>query len=1124
MGLNSSRRHSRLGIWLLAFLIVAGLNVESANSQILYGGLVGNVTDESGAAIPGAQINITHDETGATRAGESNAAGGYSFSTLATGNYTIEVQSDGFRTHNETEVAVTANNVTRVDIGLQIGAVTETVEVVAGAARLQTDRAEVRAEISKTDLQSVPVPLGRNYQMLMQTIPGFSPPRNAHSVPANPTRAVRFSVNGTSEQNNNVRIDGASSYNPNLTHMQGINPALESIEVVNVVTNSFDAEQGLAGGAAINLQIKSGTNAVHGSGFWYHNNQKIQAFPYFKRGLSQKPKFIYNQAGATIGGPIQKNKIFYFMSYERTAEHSNATRLQKVPDAAMRAGDFSASPRPIFDPFSAAIGKERDRTAFANNIIPTSRIDNAAGILAGMTNDWHLPNLPGTGSLGLNQNYLAGITYAFDRHQLDGKTNFNINDKWTAFARLSFFYYDQVNPGAYGILSGQSVHPTNFRTDNGFGPTYQGTLSTTYVAKPNLIFDAYFGAMLLDSNAFAGNLDQRIGLDVLGIPGTNGDGVPGEAGSFYGGMPRMRFDSGFGNLGYQATSPFIGHDFQYQLALNGNWTKGKHEVRFGTDNFLSHINQEVANFPGGDAPAGGFRFRRNTSSRPGTGVNDFNAIASFMLGLPREAARNFLTGKNLQTRSTQYSLYIRDRYQMKPNLTLTYGTRWEYFPFPVGPDRGLERFDAMTNEMLVCGIGSIPRNCDLPQSKKLFAPRIGIAWRVTDSLVARAGYGITYDPFNLGRDLRGNLPRQFSQALPVPNSRSYSTTLADGFPDIPAVPLDQERIPMPLNANVAVVDSSYSRGYVQSWNFTMEKQVGTWIASAGYVATRSIRQSARLEQNWSPIGTGSRGRVLRQLTGRTANTLIWGALGTPKYDALQATIKRRYANGHTFNLAYTWSHGRGYTSEGSTAQPIVRNPLFYDRNYGSLNQDLRHNLVISNAYELPFGKSKRFANSGPAAAVLGGWQINGLASFRTGRPSTPRAPTGSLNSQGSGQLADCLSDVRKIGTPEQWWDPSGLADPADVGGTPRFGTCGTNVLRGPGLINVDMGVFRKFQITEKVDLQFRAEAFNLSNTPHFNNPNSDISSSRFGQVTSMQNTGREGLDQRIFRFGLRLGW
>lgn len=1107
---------------VVALVVLLCLGAGVARAQILYGSLVGNVSDASGAAIPGAEVTITNEETGVSRAGQANAAGVYNFPTVASGLYRIEVSSTGFSTFSATGVDVRVNDVTRVDAALQIGQITETIEVAADSVRLQSDRAEVRAEIDKQDLQKVPVPLGRNYQMLLQTIPGFSPPRNAHSVPANPTRSVAFSVNGTSESNNNVRIDGASSYNPNLTHMQGINPALEAIEVVNVVTNSFDAEQGLAGGAAINLQIKSGTNDVHGSAFWYHNNQKLQAFPYFRRGLEKKPKFIYNQAGGTLGGPIKKNRAFYFLSWERTTENSNATRLQKVPTAAMRAGDFSGSPLPIFDPLSAPQSDVGSRTAFENNLIPASRVNPASRILADMTNDWHLPNLPGTGSLGLNQNYLAGITYAFTRNQLDGKTNFNFSDKWTMYARLSFFYFDQANPGAYGILSGQSVHPTNFRTDNGFGPTYQGTISTTYVAKPNLVFDAYFGSMLLDSNAFAGNLDQRIGLDVLGIPGTNGDGVPGEAGSFYGGMPRMRFDGGFGNLGYQATSPFIGHDFQHQIAINGNWSVKNHEIRFGADTFLSNINQEVANFPGGDAPAGGFRFRNNTTSRPGTGTNEFNAIASFMLGLPREAARNFLTGRNLQTRAKQYSFYVRDRWQVNPRLTVSYGTRWEFYPFPRRPDRGLERFDIPTNQMLVCGIGSVPANCDLPQSKKLFAPRIGVAWRVTDSFVARAGYGITYDPFNLGRDLRGNLPTQFSQVLVAPNNRSFGTTLTDGFPDIPPVQVE-ERIDMPTNANVATADGNYVRGYVQSWNFTLEKRFGDWVGSAGYVATRSVRQSARLEANWSPLGTGGSGRVLRQAFGRTANTLFWGALGTPKYDSLQMKINRRVA-GHTLTFAYTWSHARGYTSERSTSLPRARHPDFYDKNYGPLSQDIRHNVVVSSSYELPFGKGKRFATSGPAAWLLGGWQMNGLASMRTGRPSTATAPNGSLNSQGSSQYADCIGPTRTIGTADQWWDSAGLADPDEVGGTPRFGTCGSNTLRGPGLFNLDMGIFRKFQFSERIDLDFRAEAFNVSNTPHFNNPNSNVASSGFGQVTSLQNTGREGLDQRVFRLGLRLGF
>lgn len=1106
----------------LVLALTATLASDPLQAQILYGTLVGNVTDGTGAVIPGAQVTITNEGTGASREGEANAAGGYQFPTVSTGTYRVEVRSDGFSTFTTTGVAVGVNNVTRVDVALQIGEVTEVVEVSAAVAQLQTDRAEVRAEVGTKELQNVPVPLGRNYQMLLQTLPGFSPPRNAHSVPANPTRAVRYSVNGTTEQTNNVRIDGASSYNPNLTHMTGINPALESIAVVNVVSSSFDAEQGLAGGAAINLQIKSGTNDVKGSAFWYHNNQRIQAYPYFSDRGNAKPKFISNQVGGTIGGPIKKNKAFYFVSYERTSENSNATRFIKVPDAAMRAGDFSASPLPIFDPMSAAVGDEGNRTQFPGNMIPESRVNRASRILAD-DSDWSLPDRPGVGALGLNRNKLAGITYAFERHQIDSKANFNFSDKWTMFARLSFFYYDQVNPGAFGKYSGISVHPTNFRTDNGFGPTYSGTISTTYVATRNLIFDAYFGSTLVDSNAFAGNLDQRIGFDLLGIPGTNGDGVPGEAGTFYGGMPRMRFDGGFGNLGYQATSPFIGHDYLHQIVFNGNWTKGTHDIRFGTDTFLTQINQEVANFPGGDAPAGGFRFRNNTTGRPGTRTNEYNAMASFMLGLSRDSARNFLNGKNLQTRSRQYSLYVRDRWQVRPDVTISYGTRWEYFPFPVRPTRGVERFDIDNNIMLVCGLGSVPRDCGLPQSKMQFAPRVGIAWRATDTFVVRAGYGLTYDPFNLGRDLRGNLPTQFSQRLPSPNNYSWSTTLDDGFPAIPPIPTD-DRIAMPLNANVATADANYKRGYIQSWNFTLEKQFGDWIASAGYVATRSTRQSSRIEANWSDLGTGNGGRQLRLRYGRTANTLFWGSLGTPKYDSLQVKVTRRSRVGHTLNIAYTWGHGRGYTAEGSTAQPRVRHPAYYRLNYGSLNQDIRHNLVISNTYELPFGRGKSFAQSGAAAAVLGGWQVNVLASLYTGRPTTPTAPTGSHNSRPSGQFADCLAPPRKIGSPDEWWDISTLADPEDQGGTPRFGTCGSNVLRGPGLINADMGIFRRFQPTERLSVQFRAEAFNVTNTPHFATPTASISSSNFGVVTGMANTGREGNDQRVFRLGLRLAW
>ena len=329
---------------------------------------------------------------------------------------------------------------------------------------------------------------------------------------------------------------------------------------------------------------------------------------------------------------------------------------------------------------------------------------------------------------------------------------------------------------------------------------------------------------------------------------------------------------------------------------------------------------------------------------------------------------------------------------------------------------------------------------------------------------------------------------------------------------------------MPLNAAVLTLDDNYRRGYIQSWNFTLEKQWGQWIASAGYVGTRSVRQSAFLNVNYGLPGTGNQGRPLFQKFGRAANTAVLGHIGMAKYDGLQTRLQRRF-RGYALNLAYTWSHSRGYKTESSVGSPLVAIPAYWDKNYGPTPRDLRHNFMASAVVELPFGPGKRWAAAGPAARILGGWQANSVAALQTGFPVTPSANATVLNAPNSSNFADCLGPVKKIGTPSQWWDRSALADPNQVDRTtPRFGTCGTGVLRGPGVINLDVGLFRKFRVTERFDAQFRAEAFNISNTPHFEDPAANISASNFGVVSAVKNMGREGLDQRLIRFGLRVGW
>ncbi|MDE0104810.1 MAG: TonB-dependent receptor [Bryobacterales bacterium] len=1123
MNFHLRRLPSLLAGSLLAIGLLTG---PVAQGQLIQGGIDGLVTDSTEAAIVGAEVTITNEATGQVRSTSTGVAGNYSFPTVNTGSYSVSVRSEGFQASTTTGVVVSQNNITRVNAQLEIGQVTEVVTVEASAATLQTDRAEVRQEVTEKTLRNVPVPLGRNYQMLFVTLPGFSPPQNAHSVPTNPSRAVRFSVNGTSRSNNNTRIDGASSTNIWVPHMTGYNPALESIETVNVVTNSFDAEQGLAGGAAINLQIKSGGNDVHGSAFEYHMNQHLKAYPYFSNRNSPKPKYINNQFGGTIGGPIKRNKWFYFVSYEGTREAQFAQRFIDMPTQAMRFGDLTGSPTPIYDPLSGDQDQNgsayaRDRQPFPGNMIPMSRIDEG---VANMIHDsaFPSPNQAGVGSLGLSQNYRADGSTTFFRDTVDAKTNFNLTDNTTGFIRFSFLDYRMSNGQTLGQFGGNRLHPTNSNPGTGFGNTYSGTISLTHVVSPNFLIDGYYGYTLVDTNVEQQRLDENLGWSVLGVPGLQSDRF------IDGGWPRLRID-GFEGLGMSNSfMPYYRSDPQNQFVFNGNWTTGTHNIRFGTDVYLQDLDHNQPEFSGGTGAASGeFRFRQNTTElRGGPSGNDYNAHAAWLLGMPQLAGKIWQFNENgYFTRTRMYTFYIRDRWQVTPRLTLSYGVRYENFPFPTRATRGLERYDFDHDTLWACGVGSIPTNCGIDIGTNNFVPRVGLAYRVTDDTVVRVGYGVTVDPFNWARPLRTNYPIMAKDGPPLLHSFGFATTLRQGIDVITEPDLGDGVLRMPSNTVVRTMDTNnLTRGYIQSWNFTLERRFGDWIATAGYVATRSVNQLAGLEQNWGDIGEGNAGRQLVKKFGRAAGTTLFGSLGTAKYDSLQTKLQRRFRNGFQMNLAYTWAHGRGFTDEDSGDGPgFFRIPRLYHRTYGDLNQDIRHNFQMTAIYELPFGPGKSMLTNSPLGKILGGWQFNGLWSSYTGTPFSVLANSGDLNAAGSSQIADCLSEPNyvKQGGNALWIDPGAFAQPTG----PRFGTCGPNNVRGPGLVNIDLGVFRKFQITEKMNLEFRAEGFNMSNTPHFERPNGrNVRSGNFMILNRIRNTGREGIDERFFRVGLRLGW
>ncbi len=1116
------RRSGALVAAVLA-AVLAGAPVASA--QVLYGSIIGSVTDSSGAALPGATVTIEQVETKLTRELITDAAGVYHFTAVPSGTYTISIKMTGFRPYTRETVPVTLNSVARIDAKLEVGQVSESVMVSGESPVLQTDRAEVRAELKARELENLPVPIGRNYQQLFKVIPGFTPPADAHSIPSNPSRALVFNVNGASRSSNNTRIDGVSTTNIWLPHVAAYVPALESLETVNVVTNSFDAEQGLAGGSAINVQIKSGTNQFKGSAFEYYTDERMRANNYFTPAGTTKGKWRYHQFGATLGGPVERNKLFFFGSYENTRDAQFATRTISVPTEPLRRGDLSASANPIYDPVTGS-NNGTGRTPFPGNIIPLERIDPIALKLIGLM---PLPNLRNAdGSVPLTNNYFIKAPFDFNRWTLDTKMNWNATPKLNIFGRYSQLGFWTFNETVYGdLLQGMPVGGGNPGT--GTGGTYNFSTGATYVFTTNLVADAHFGYVRQSVRVAHTDIGQNKGFDLFGIPGLNGKR------DFEGGMPVFDFDT-YQDVGITETyMPYIRNDDQFQTVANVNWMKGKHNVRTGTDIYFQGLNHTQPELSSGDTfgARGGFRFRGGPTQLPGgPSGNSFNAWGAFLLGLPEQLGRLNETIAPYTTRMRSYSFYVRDQWQVRHNLTISYGTRYEYFPVPTRVDRGLERYNPATNMMEIGGVGSVPRDLGISVEKGLFAPRVGVTFRATPTLVARGGFGITNDPYSLARPMRTNHPVLLNLVVQAPNSFAWAGRLADGVPPIPDPDLGNGIIPIPSNVTAFTIPQKFNRGYIKSWNAAVQKEL-KWgfVAEGAYVATRQIDQLGFLELNWSPINGGQAGRQLNQKFGRTAQTRVITPIGDTKYDALQARLDRRFANGIQLGVGYTLSKSIGIAgAPDSDNTPRIMIPEYYHLNRARSAFDRTHNLQITNLTELPFGPGRRWLNGGGAlAAIAGGWQINNLLSFYSGTPFDVTSSGTSLNAPESSQRADIVKDhvdiLHGTGRGNAWFDPFAFKPVTE----PRFGTAPFGVLRGPGYANWDAGLFRELKLPRKKTLQLRLEAFNVLDTPHFNNPGGNVSNLQLNPDGTVRNLNgfsevTSSYGERQVRIGIRMGW
>lgn len=1075
------------------------------SAQTLYGSLTGNISDTSGAAIPGAKIEAVNTGTSAIKITSTDERGAYLISDLQPGTYRVTVSAPSFGNRIQSGVVVTANTLVRLDSNLSVSSVSETVEISASIVGLQTDRADINNQIQSTQITDLPLinSQGRNFQVIYKVLPGFTPPVEAHSDSGNPQRSMVTQANGMPQSSNTTKLDGATISHPWLPRLVAYLPPVEAVETVNVVSNSFDAEQGMAGGAAMNVIIKSGTNQFHGAAWEFETNSALKARNYFYCLYSctgdpnHAPKNLQNQFGAMGGGHIIKNKLFYFADWERTLRRQAASALRTVATPAMRTGDFNGTGTTVYDP-STGTATGTGRTPFAGNIIPASKIDPAAVTLAALV---PLPNQ----SVYPN-NYLAIANYKLTRDNLDFKVNYIPTDKATLFARYSFSPTDVFDPPSLGGAGGDATN--NGQPGDAIGLIQTAGIGGTYTITPHIVFDAVVGFTRLRLSAQNTDLGKNFGLDTLKIPGTNGTEF------LQSGIPRFTFNT-FSSLGNpNVSNPFLFRDNQYVTNENIGWMKGAHSLRFGFEYSkfdINHFQPQASN-----GPRGGFNFTGGlTSLNGGPSTTGFNSWGDFLLGLPQTMGKDIQYENPATVRMPSYSFYARDSWQITRKLTMDVGIRYEKYPAPTRDHFAGERYDPNTDMVyrggFDVGIGQI-------------APRLGFAYRLNEKTVIRLGGGISVDPTTF-RYLRDAYPATISTQFSGANSYSAAGSLRTGLPQFVGPDLNQTSFTLPAAVGTTTFPQVFNRGYIESYNLTLQRELAGHInVQAAYVGSRAIRQTVIQNINAAGPNGGNAGRALYAKFQRIADVREYTPFNTASYNGFQSQVTRRFSR-TTLGVSYTLSRAINYGDDTDSGLTWNWVPML-KRNKAVAGFDRTHNFQFYGNYELPFGRGQQFAKSGPLAMLLGGWQTNWILSRTSGLPFTVLTSGSSVNSPGNTQTADqVLTNVAILGghgVGQGYFDPNAFAVVTD----PRFGSTGRNLLRGPGVFNLDSSIFRTFKITERFGLQFRGEMFGVTNTPQFNNPGTTVSAAirTNGVITKLNGydeiTGAVG--ERQARFALKL--
>jgi hypothetical protein len=1088
-------RKTILVVVLLSSAAVSGF------AQVDTGNLVGTIKDPSGAVLSGVTVTATNIDTAVSTVVKSEPTGNFVITPLKIGRYSVSVEASGFRKEVRQNIVLDVQQTIRLDFTLQVGSVTQTTEVSGAAPLLETENASLGDVVTSQVVEELPLN-GRRYTDLATLTSGVAKivegPVNGGSTPTNGNAGGNFAVNGTRGDQNNFILDGIDN-NSNDNGDVAILSSVDAIAEFKIQTSNYSAEFGRSGGAVVNASTKSGTNQYHGSAWEFLRNDALDARGFFESPDSAKAPYKQNQFGGTFGGPIMKDKVFFFVDYEGTRIHSAQTDIVSVPTAAEHTGNFSdilgpqsmscgangtsacvdALGRPIYQneiynpATTQTVGGVTVRNGFGFDPVTGQPIPGKANIIPQGTMNtvglnyaalYPLPNIAGA----IGNNYTVNALGNQQVDQMDARVDESISSKMQLFERFSLSQLSRFQAPVFsGIADGGT-----YNTGNQPLQSRGAVLGSTYTVNPNLVNSVRLGYNYVHYIANSPAYGQQYPPPGLQVPG-----VPNEPS--INGLTWFTIN-GYAGLGEPLYTPTksTSQDIQFNDTLS--WVHGKHFLRAGPQFRWDQFNLLQIGQPRGNLTFSG----QFTAINPGNPAGSGNALADMLLGLP--VFSKISTVAYFGNRQHTYGAFVEDSYKVLPNLSLDLGLRYDYAtPFYVAGNKE-SNFDYTTGKIIPAGTPGYPSKL-ATVDKDDFAPRIGLAYSPFKSrpMVVRAGYG----RFFLFGEIRTGDPLQLAYNLPFFFEPSFTSdgltpaiTLATGFPALN---------PSQAQPGVTSQDWRLHTAVYDEWNLNIQYQLpGNILITPAYVGTKGTHLQSLVDRNQIPTPEATFEQSLRPYPQYVGFASIENR-GNSTYEAFQIKAEKPTSHGLYFLSAYTFGKSINDQPEICCNSPWPQNSYDLAAEKGLSDFDNRQRWVTSVDYALPVGKGQKYLDQGgPLDAVLGGWHVGGIITFRAGFPFSPAMGYDPTNTGSQGLLR-----TNKIGNgslphpgPNLWFNINDFPLPTCY----CFGNAGKNILEGPGERGADLSLRKYFAITERFNLEFRTEFFNAFNHPVFSQPDNYI--------------------------------